>query len=81
MSLPPAWIAVAAVLALLLGLWLMLAGRAMRQRRGLGEGQTVALDSGFFCISPRKGIASKKPVAPEWSGLSHNLGVLQRQPA
>jgi CRISPR-associated exonuclease Cas4 len=35
---------VAAVLALLLGLWLMLAGRGMRQRRGLGGGKTVSLD-------------------------------------
>ena len=44
MSLPAGWIAVAAVLALLLGLWLMLAGRGMRQRRGLGGGKTVSLD-------------------------------------
>ena len=34
----------AAVLALLLGLWLMLAGQGMRQRRGLGGGKTVSLD-------------------------------------
>jgi len=32
------------VLALWLGLWLMLAGRGMRQRRGLGGGKTVSLD-------------------------------------
>ncbi len=44
MSLPAAWIAVAAVLALLLGLWLVLAGGSMRQRRGLGAGKTVSLD-------------------------------------
>jgi CRISPR-associated exonuclease Cas4 len=44
MSLSAGWIAVAAVLALLLGLWLMLAGRGMRQRRGLGGGKTVSLD-------------------------------------
>jgi CRISPR-associated exonuclease Cas4 len=45
MSLPPAgWIALAAVLALLLGLWLMLAGRGIRLRRGLGGGKTVSLD-------------------------------------
>ena len=44
MSLPAGWIAVAAVLALLLGLWLMLAGRGMRRRRGLGGGKTVSLD-------------------------------------
>jgi uncharacterized membrane protein len=44
MSLPAGWIALAAVLALLLGLWLMLAGRRMRRRRGLGGGKTVSLD-------------------------------------
>ena len=44
MSLPAWWIAVAAVLALLLGLWLMLAGHSMRQRRGLGVGKTVSFD-------------------------------------
>jgi len=44
MSLPAGWIAVAAVLALLLGLLLMLLGRGMRQRRGLGGGKTVSLD-------------------------------------
>ncbi len=38
------WIAVVAVLALLLGLVLMLFGRAMGQRRGLGGGKTVSLD-------------------------------------
>ena len=32
------------VLALLVGLWLMLAGRGMRRRRGLGGGKTVSLD-------------------------------------
>jgi CRISPR-associated exonuclease Cas4 len=44
MSLPAGWIALAAFLALLLGVWLMLAGRGMRQRRGLGGGKTVSLD-------------------------------------
>jgi CRISPR-associated exonuclease Cas4 len=43
MSLPVGWIA-AAVLALLLGLWLMLAGGGIRRRRGLGAGKTVSLD-------------------------------------
>ncbi len=45
MNLPAAWIAAGALLALLLGLWLMLAGRGMRQRRGLGSGRTVSLDN------------------------------------
>jgi CRISPR-associated exonuclease Cas4 len=42
-SLQAGWIGVAA-LALVLGLWLMLLGRGMRQRRGLGGGKTVSLD-------------------------------------
>jgi CRISPR-associated exonuclease Cas4 len=41
---PVGWIAMAAVLALLMGLWLMQAGRGMRLRRGLGGGKTVSLD-------------------------------------
>jgi hypothetical protein len=39
MSFPAGWIALAAVAALLLGLWLMSAGRAMRLRRGLAGGR------------------------------------------
>jgi CRISPR-associated exonuclease Cas4 len=43
--MPPAgWIAAVAVLALLLGLVLVVAGRRMRLRRGLGSGRTVSLD-------------------------------------
>jgi CRISPR-associated exonuclease Cas4 len=42
--MPGGWIAVTAALTLLLGLWLMLRGRGMRQRRGLGGGKTVSLD-------------------------------------
>jgi CRISPR-associated exonuclease Cas4 len=38
------WVAAVAVLALLLGLVLLLAGRGLRRRRGLGEGRTVSLD-------------------------------------
>ena len=44
MSVPAGWIAAGAVLALLLGLVLLLAGRGMRRRRGLGGGTTVSLD-------------------------------------
>jgi CRISPR-associated exonuclease Cas4 len=44
MSLPAGWIALASVLALLLGLCLILIGRGMRTRRGLGGGKTVSLD-------------------------------------
>jgi CRISPR-associated exonuclease Cas4 len=39
-----AWIVLGAFLALPLGLWLMLTGRGIRQRRGLGGGKTVSLD-------------------------------------
>ena len=41
---PGGWIVVAAALALLLGLWLMPAGRTMRQRQGLDGGKTVSLE-------------------------------------
>ena len=44
MSVPASWIALAAILALLLGVWLMRSGRGMRLRRGLGGGRTVSLD-------------------------------------
>jgi CRISPR/Cas system-associated exonuclease Cas4 (RecB family) len=44
MNLPALWIGAAAA-ALLLGLLFMLAGRGLRQRKGLGQGQTVALDN------------------------------------
>lgn len=42
MTLAHVWMAVA---ALLLGILLMLVGRSLRQRRGLGQGRTVALDN------------------------------------
>jgi CRISPR/Cas system-associated exonuclease Cas4 (RecB family) len=38
------WLVMAAVPALLVGLLLVLTGRAMRHRRGLGGGETVSLD-------------------------------------
>ncbi len=38
------WVAVSAVLVLVLGLLLMLGGQGMRRRRGLGGGKTVSLD-------------------------------------
>jgi CRISPR-associated exonuclease Cas4 len=44
MSLPATWVALGAFLALLLGLVLVLVGRGIRQRRGLGWGKTVSLD-------------------------------------
>ena len=44
MSLPGQVDAMAALLALLLGLWLMQAARGIRHRRGLGDGKTVSFD-------------------------------------
>jgi CRISPR-associated exonuclease Cas4 len=48
-----------AVLAvLLLGLVLVLAGRGLRRRRGLGEGRTIALDN-VTLTSRRLGLAGR----------------------
>ena len=44
MMIPAGWLIAGAVLALLLGLVLVLMGRGMRRRRGLGGGKTVSLD-------------------------------------
>jgi hypothetical protein len=49
---------VAAVVALLLGLALLLAGRSIRQRRGLGGGKTVSLDRITF-TSRRLGLTGR----------------------
>lgn len=57
MNLPPGMIAVAAALALL-GLLLTLAGRFLRRRYGLGEGQTLALDN-VLLVSRRLGLAGR----------------------
>jgi hypothetical protein len=58
MSLPGGWIALAAILGLLLGLWLMRAGHGMRLRRGLGAGKTVSLDR-VTLTSRRLGLTSR----------------------
>jgi CRISPR-associated exonuclease Cas4 len=47
-----------AAAALLVGLLLVLLGRSLRRRRGLGEGQTVALDS-VTLVSRRYGLAGR----------------------
>jgi CRISPR-associated exonuclease Cas4 len=39
------WVAIGAMLALVLGLLLVLGGRGMRRRRGLAGGKTVSLDN------------------------------------
>lgn len=44
MTISAGWLIAGGVLALLLGLVLVLLGRGMRQRRGLGGGKTVSLD-------------------------------------
>lgn len=41
----PAWIAVIGLLAAFLGVWLVVAGNAIRRRHGLSGGKTVALDN------------------------------------
>src|ERR1700722_6095865 len=43
MTIPGGWIVAGAALVLAVGLVLMLAGRGMRLRRGLGGGKTVSL--------------------------------------
>jgi CRISPR-associated exonuclease Cas4 len=52
------WMAVSAALALLLGLWLMLAGRRIRRRRGLSAGKTVSLDR-ITLTSARLGLIAR----------------------
>jgi CRISPR-associated exonuclease Cas4 len=44
MTIPATLIIAGAVLALLFGLWLLTAGRGIRQRRGLVGGKTLSLD-------------------------------------
>ncbi len=52
------WLTLAALLGLLLGLWLMAIGRVIRRRRGLGAGRTVSLDK-IVLRSPRLGLTSR----------------------
>lgn len=44
MSLPTGWIALAAILGLLAGLWLLRAGRRLRRCQDLSQGKTLSLD-------------------------------------
>ena len=57
-SILAGWIAVAAVLALVVGLVLVLVGQWMRRGRGLGEGRTVALDN-VVLTSRRLGLTGR----------------------
>ena len=58
MNIPAVWVALGAVLALILGLWLILAGRSIRLRRGLGSGKTISLDR-VTLTSRRLGLAGR----------------------
>jgi CRISPR-associated exonuclease Cas4 len=53
-----AWAIVAAAVLLLLALVLMLTGRGMRSRRGLGGGETLSLDK-ITLTSPRLGLTGR----------------------
>ncbi|APW58609.1 hypothetical protein BSF38_00007 [Paludisphaera borealis] len=52
------WVAAIAAVVLLLGLWLMFAGRGIRRRSGLGGGKTVSLDR-ITLTSARLGLAGR----------------------
>lgn len=58
MSLPQSWIAPAAILGLLAGLWLLRAGRRLRLRHGLGGGKTLSLDR-VTLSSPKLGLTGR----------------------
>jgi CRISPR-associated exonuclease Cas4 len=79
LSAPASWIALGAFLALLLGLWLVLAGRGIRLRRGLGGGKTVSLDR-VTLTSVRLGLTGRPDrlikadgtvVIEEWKSSPH----------
>jgi CRISPR-associated exonuclease Cas4 len=73
------WVTAFAVLGLLLGLWMMLAGRGMRQRHGLGAGKTVSLDK-LTLRSQRLGLTGRPDriikangsiIVEEWKSSRH----------
>src|SRR3954470_9595557 len=61
------WVAAVAVLGLLLGLALVLLGRGMRQRRGLGAGRTVSLNK-VTLTSRRYGLRAWNEIIATTSG-------------
>ena len=77
--------AVVAGLGLLVGLVLVLSGRGMRRRRGLGDGQTVALDN-VTLTSSRYGLSGRpdrliregNTVIPEEWKSARQLGAWHR---
>jgi CRISPR-associated exonuclease Cas4 len=62
-----AWLAISAA-ALLFGMGLMFLGRGVRRRRGLGGGQTVALDS-VTLVSHRLGLLARPDRLVKGGGL------------
>jgi CRISPR-associated exonuclease Cas4 len=52
------WVVAGALLVLLAGVLLMLLGRGMRRRRGLGSGRTVSLDK-ITLTSRRLGLVGR----------------------
>jgi CRISPR-associated exonuclease Cas4 len=75
---PVGWIAAGAELALLVGLVLVLGGRGMRARRGLGGGKTVSLDR-IVLTSHRLGLTGRPDrliktdgaiIVEEWNSAS-----------
>jgi hypothetical protein len=72
--IPAGWIAAAALAALVLGLVMILGGRDMRRRRGLGDGKTVALDN-VTLISRRYGLVARPDRLPR--ALQHHSGGVE----
>ena len=68
MMMPIPFLAAAAFLALALALLLIVHGRAVRRRRGLGEGATVALDS-VTLVSYRLGLVARPDRLVQGGGL------------
>jgi CRISPR-associated exonuclease Cas4 len=58
MNLPAEWIGIAAAAALLVGVLLMVGGRGLRRRQGLGGGRTLALDN-VTLTSRRYGLSGR----------------------
>jgi CRISPR-associated exonuclease Cas4 len=79
MMIPAGWLVAGAALAVVLGLVLVLMGRGMRRRRGLGGGKTVSLDR-VTLTSRRLGLTGRPDrliqtggtiVIEEWKSARH----------
>ena len=62
--IPGGWIAAGAVLALLVGLVMILGGRAMRRRHGWMAGKTIALDNVTLRIPPLQDDSKAGSICP-----------------